>query len=54
MKIKNNLFPCKGINQDLQISFTASAIGCKTPANLTLLGPNRNWIYPKIFRSNKV
>ena len=35
-------------------SFTASAIGCGIPANLTLLGPFRSCAYPKIFRSNKV
>ena len=35
-------------------SLTASAIGCKIPITLTLLGPNRYWLYPKIFRSNKV
>ena len=35
-------------------SLTASAIGCKNPITLTLLGPSRYWEYPKIFRSNKV
>lgn len=35
-------------------SFKASANGCGTPIILTLFGPLRSWIYPKIFRSSKV
>jgi hypothetical protein len=29
-------------------------MGCKSPINLTLLGPQRNWVRPKIFRSSRV
>jgi hypothetical protein len=35
-------------------NLTASAMGCKSPANDGLLGPSRLWEYPKILRSNKV
>lgn len=35
-------------------SLTASAIGCKTPIKLTLLGPFRSCEYLRIFRSNSV
>jgi len=42
--IKNSLFLCRGINHDFERSFRASAIGWRIPANLTLLGPRRNWI----------
>lgn len=32
----------------------ASLKGWKIPNNPTLFGPFRNWIYPKILRSNNV
>lgn len=35
-------------------SFKASLKGCRIPVIPTLLGPFRNWIYPKIFRSKIV
>ena len=53
-KKKINWFLLKGDSNWFLKSLTASAIGCKTPIILTLLGPSRYWLYPKIFRSNKV
>ena len=39
---------------DFVNSFKASAIGCGMPCKLTLLGPLRVCLYPKIFRSRRV
>ena len=38
----------------LEKSFKASAKGCNTPLNPTLVGPLRCWAKAKILRSNKV
>lgn len=43
-----------GIVSSLINSFTASAKGCRSPPNLTLFGPFRDCLSPKIFRSIKV
>lgn len=43
-----------GLVISLRNSFIASARGWGIPAIPTLLGPFRNWIYPKIFRSRSV
>ncbi len=64
IKLKNNLPAGARINRirflffkraiSLVKSLAASAKGWKIPIRDTLLGPLRNWAYPKIFRSNKV
>jgi len=50
---------CFGLEEEghtisLENSLIASLKGCKIPTNLTLLGPLRIWLSPKIFRSSKV
>jgi len=44
----------KGNTSSLEKSLMASLNGCAIPIVLTLLGPLRNWLYPKIFRSSRV
>lgn len=44
----------RGRNGSFVNSFTASAIGCNRPYGPTMLGPLRNCIYPKTFRSTRV
>lgn len=39
---------------DFVNSFKASAMGCGNPCRVTLLGPLRVCLYPKIFRSRRV
>ena len=43
-----------GKTSSLEKSLIASLNGWAIPIILTLFGPFRNWLYPKIFRSNKV
>lgn len=43
-----------GLFNSLVNNLAASAKGWGIPMSLTLLGPFRSWIYPKIFRSNNV
>jgi hypothetical protein len=43
-----------GRNGSLVNSFTASAIGWRSPCGPTTLGPLRNCIYPRTFRSIRV
>ena len=43
-----------GNTNSLVNNLIASLNGCIRPINLTLLGPLRIWLYPKIFRSNSV
>jgi hypothetical protein len=43
-----------GPNLSLVNNFTASANGCKRPPHATLLGPLRDCLRPRIFRSNNV
>lgn len=43
----------EGITCSLVNNLIASLKDCKIPDNPTLLGPFRNWIYPKTFRSSK-
>ena len=43
-----------GRPSSLEKSFKASEKGCKSPAQPSLVGPLRNWMYPNTFRSNKV
>lgn len=48
------LFPLSGKRYSFKKSLTASAKGCRTPPALTLFGPFRACLKPKILRSNKV
>lgn len=43
-----------GKESSLAKSLIASANGCGNPIKLTLFGPLRIWIYPRIFRSRRV
>jgi len=43
-----------GIITSFEKSLIASLNGCNKPIILTLLGPLRIWLYPKIFRSSRV
>ena len=43
-----------GLDISLVNSFRASASGCGIPAILTLLGPLRVCIYPRVLRSRRV
>jgi len=43
-----------GKTNSFENNLIASLNGCISPINLTLLGPFRIWLYPKIFRSNNV
>ena len=43
-----------GKTNSLENNLIASLKGCINPINLTLLGPLRIWLYPKIFRSKSV
>jgi len=43
-----------GYNISLENNLIASLKGWTIPIIITLLGPFRNWEYPKIFRSNRV
>ena len=43
-----------GLDGCLEKSLIASAIGWGRPIIVTLLGPFRSWLYPKIFRSRRV
>jgi len=47
-------FEEEGHSISLENNLIASLNGCKIPTNLTLLGPLRIWLRPKIFRSSKV
>jgi hypothetical protein len=38
----------------LKSNLTPSITGWRSPLNVTLLGPNRIWLNPSNFRSNKV
>ena len=49
-----NIFDKFGNTSSLENNLIASLNGCIRPINLTLLGPLRIWLYPKIFRSNSV
>jgi|TARA_B100001146_G_scaffold220559_1_gene229429 hypothetical protein len=43
-----------GNTNSLEKSLMASLKGCASPTILTLLGPFRNCLYPRIFRSRSV
>lgn len=47
-------FDLVGFIDSLENNFSASAMGCKIAIIETLLGPLRNWLYPKYFRSSNV
>ena len=49
-----NIFERLGKTNSLENNLIASLKGCINPIKLTLLGPFRIWLYPKILRSNKV
>jgi len=49
-----NLLDWFGIINSLEKSLIASLNGCISPTILTLFGPLRIWLYPKIFRSINV
>lgn len=49
-----NIFDRFGNTNSLEKSLIASLKGCIRPIKLTLLGPLRIWLYPRIFRSNRV
>jgi len=49
-----NIFDKFGKTNSLENNLIASLKGCINPIKLTLLGPFRIWLYPKILRSNKV
>ena len=48
------LFLKFGIRISFKNNLIASLKGCSIPKNLTLLGPLRFWVRPKILRSNSV
>jgi len=48
------IFDKFGKTNSLEKSLIASLNGCINPIILTLLGPLRIWLYPKILRSNNV
>ena len=52
--MKGERFILKGWVCSFENSLIASAIGWGIPIILTLFGPFRNWIYPRIFRSKRV
>jgi hypothetical protein len=52
--MNGNVLAYMGVLSSLVNSFTASAMGWGIPLRLTLLGPFRSWMYPKIFRSSRV
>jgi len=49
-----NKFDKFGKTNSLENNLIASLKGCINPINLTLLGPLRICLYPKILRSNNV
>lgn len=53
-KINRLVFDIDGTTNSFVNSLIASLKGWGIPATPTLLGPFRNWLYPKIFRSNNV
>jgi len=54
VKLYKNLFLNIGVYLCLVNNFSASKRGCRSPRNLTLLGPFRIWKQAISFRSNKV
>jgi len=53
-KMKGRVLANIGVLSSFVKSFNASAIGWGMPDKLTLFGPLRNWMYPRIFRSKRV
>jgi len=52
--IKGIILAFVGLFNSLVNNLAASARGWGIPIRLTLLGPFRSWMYPKIFRSRRV
>ena len=53
-RMKRNLFAPDGMMSSLNMSFTASAIGCSSPTGPTRFGPMRTCMYPITLRSASV